>query len=308
LTGSHRPDVDATTELLLAQRILVLSGPIDTDITNRILAQMLWLSAEDPRADISLYIDSPGGSVPDAMAIHDTMAFLECDVATYAVGEASGMGQFLLSAGARGKRYALPHCHIRMCQVSAGAGGTASDVAVQQQFLERHKVETADLIASHTGRTAEQIMTDLDDNRSFTAAEALDYGLVDHVVQRVAQPHDAHRAPERPTATPQGDEAVVDLRWPGRTDDMQPPIGGHVRAATARDWTGYRIRFSDASERHPWTGAMVPLQAAGTFVTTVHARPDTLTEFHIELFDPHGTTVPVRPDTATYRHTSAEDR
>ena len=119
---------DSVYERLLQQRIIVLGQQVDDDIANRIAAQMLLLSAEDADADIALYINSPGGSVTAGMAIFDTMEFIPCDVATYAMGLAASMGQFLLSAGARGKRYALPHCQILMHQPSAGVGGTESDI------------------------------------------------------------------------------------------------------------------------------------------------------------------------------------
>ncbi|NMH96766.1 ATP-dependent Clp protease proteolytic subunit [Pseudonocardia acidicola] len=178
---------DSVYERLLQQRIIVLGQQVDDDIANRIAAQMLLLSAEDPTADISLYINSPGGSVTAGMAIYDTMEFIECDVATYGMGLAASMGQFLLSAGARGKRYALPHCQILMHQPSAGVGGTESDIAIQAELFRRHKQEMAELISEHTGQPVERIMADFDRDRWFTAQEALEYGFVDHVISRAGQ-------------------------------------------------------------------------------------------------------------------------
>ena len=182
---------DSVYERLLQQRIIVLGQQVDDDIANRIAAQMLLLSAEDPTADISLYINSPGGSVTAGMAIFDTMEFIECDVATYGMGLAASMGQFLLSAGTRGKRYVLPHCQILMHQPSAGVGGTESDIAIQAELFKRHKREMAELIAQHTGQTVERIMADFDRDRWFSAQEALEYGFVDHVITRAGQLPDA---------------------------------------------------------------------------------------------------------------------
>ena len=182
---------DSVYERLLQQRIIVLGQQVDSEISNRIAAQMLLLSAEDQEADISLYINSPGGSVPDGMAIFDTMQFISCDVATYGMGMAASMGQFLLSAGTPGKRYALPHCQILMHQPSAGVGGTESDITIQAELFKRHKREMAELIAEHTGQTVERIMTDFDRDRWFSAQEALEYGFVDHVISRAGQLPDA---------------------------------------------------------------------------------------------------------------------
>jgi ATP-dependent Clp protease, protease subunit len=182
---------DSVYERLLQQRIIVLGQQVDDDIANRIAAQMLLLAAEDAESDIALYINSPGGSVTAGMAIFDTMEFIPCDVATYAMGLAASMGQFLLSAGARGKRYALPHCQILMHQPSAGVGGTESDIAIQAELFRRHKQEMAQLIAAHTGQPVEKIISDFDRDRWFSAAEALEYGFVDHVISRSGQLPDA---------------------------------------------------------------------------------------------------------------------
>jgi ATP-dependent Clp protease protease subunit len=178
---------DSVFERLLRHRIVVLGQEVDAAVANRIAGQMLLLAAEDPDADISLYINSPGGSVPDGMAVFDTMRFIPCDVATYALGMAASMGQFLLSAGTPGKRYALPHTKILMHQPSAGVGGSESDIAIQAELFRRHKEEMAGLIAEHTGQTPERIMADFDRDRWFSAQEALTYGFVDQVVARAGE-------------------------------------------------------------------------------------------------------------------------
>ena len=175
---------DSVYERLLQQRIIVLGQQVDDDIANRIAAQMLLLAAEDPAADIALYINSPGGSVTAGMAIFDTMEFIPCDVATYAMGLAASMGQFLLSAGARGKRYALPHCQILMHQPSAGVGGTESDIAIQAELFRRHKREMAELIAQHTGQTVERVERDSDRDNFMDAEAAVEYGLIDTVLDK----------------------------------------------------------------------------------------------------------------------------
>ncbi|HEV7472384.1 MAG TPA: ATP-dependent Clp protease proteolytic subunit [Pseudonocardia sp.] len=178
---------DSVFERLLRHRIVVLGQEVDAAIANRIAGQMLLLAAEDPDADISLYINSPGGAVPDGMAVFDTMRFIPCDVATYALGMAASMGQFLLSAGTPGKRYALPHTKILMHQPSAGVGGSESDIRIQAELFRRHKEEMAGLIAEHTGQTPERIMADFDRDRWFSAQEALAYGFVDQVVARAGE-------------------------------------------------------------------------------------------------------------------------
>jgi ATP-dependent Clp protease, protease subunit len=178
---------DSVFERLLQQRIVVLGQQVDDEIANRIAAQMLLLAAEDGEADINLYINSPGGSVTAGMAIFDTMEFIPCDVSTTAMGLAASMGQFLLSAGTPGKRFALPHTQILMHQPSAGVGGSESDIRIQAQLFKRHKEEMAQLIAGHTGQTVERITQDFDRDRWFSAQEAKDYGFVDHVVSRAGE-------------------------------------------------------------------------------------------------------------------------
>ena len=178
---------DSVSERLLRERIILLGSEVRDTNANEITAQLLLLAAEDPEKDITLYINSPGGSVTAGMAIFDTMEFIQPDVATIAMGLAASMGQFLLSAGARGKRYALPHASILMHQPSAGVGGTAADIQIQSQMLNRTKQEMAQIIADHTGQTVEQITADSDRDRWFTAAEALEYGFIDKVISRASQ-------------------------------------------------------------------------------------------------------------------------
>src|SRR4051794_38599006 len=172
---------DSVYDRLLRERIIFLGQQVDDTIANQICAQLLLLAAEDPSRDIALYINSPGGSVTAGMAIFDTMTFVDCDVATYGMGLAASMGQFLLSAGTRGKRYALPHSRIMMHQPSAGIGGTASDIAIQAEQFKLTKLEMAKLIAEHTGQALEQIQADSERDRWFTADQAREYGFVDHV-------------------------------------------------------------------------------------------------------------------------------
>lgn len=173
---------DSVFERLLRERIIFLGSQVDDEIANKLCAQILLLSAEDPDKDISLYINSPGGSVTAGMAIFDTMQYAPCDIATYGMGLAASMGQFLLSAGTKGKRYALPHARIMMHQPSAGVGGTAADIAIQAEQFAYTKREMAELIAGFTGQTIEQITKDSDRDRWFTAQQAKDYGFVDHVI------------------------------------------------------------------------------------------------------------------------------
>jgi ATP-dependent Clp protease protease subunit len=167
---------------LLEERIVFLGREVDDEIANRISAQLLLLAAQDPERDITMYINSPGGSVTAGMAIYDTMRLIRPDVATWAVGFAASMGQFLLTAGAPGKRYALPHARILMHQPSAGIGGQATDIAIRAGVYSQMKREIAEITAHHTGRTVDTITADSDRDRWFTAAEAQAYGLVDHVV------------------------------------------------------------------------------------------------------------------------------
>jgi ATP-dependent Clp protease protease subunit len=169
---------------LLKERIIFLGSEVRDDNANAICAQMLLLAAEDPEKDIFLYINSPGGSVTAGMAIFDTMQWVKPDVATVAMGLAASMGQFLLSAGTPGKRYATPHARIMMHQPSGGIGGTASDIKIQAEQMLHIKRQMAGLIAEHTGQSLEQIEKDSDRDRWFTAEQAKDYGFIDHVYER----------------------------------------------------------------------------------------------------------------------------
>ncbi|MFF2144030.1 ATP-dependent Clp protease proteolytic subunit [Kitasatospora sp. NPDC058190] len=171
---------------LLAQRIVLLGTQVDDVSANRVCAQLLLLSAEDPRTDISLYINSPGGSVTAGLAIYDTMRLIPNDVSTLAMGFAASMGQFLLTVGAPGKRFALPNARIMMHQPSAGIGGTAADIEIQAENLEFTKRSIERITAEHTGQSEETIARDGDRDRWFTAEQAREYGIVDRVVESVA--------------------------------------------------------------------------------------------------------------------------
>jgi ATP-dependent Clp protease protease subunit len=173
---------DMLFQRLLRHRIIFLGQQVDDDLANRICAELILLAAEDSKSDINLYINSPGGSVYAGMAIYDIMQFVPNDVATFAMGMAASMGQFLLTAGAPGKRYAMPHAAILMHQPHGGIGGTATDIRIQAEQSLYLKRLMAERIASHSGRTVEQIEADSDRDRWFTAEEARDYGIVDHVV------------------------------------------------------------------------------------------------------------------------------
>lgn len=174
---------DSVFQRLLQDRIIFLGSQVEDQMANTICAQILLLAAEDPEKDIFLYINSPGGSVSAGMAIYDTMQFVKNDVATVAMGLAASMGQFLLCAGAPGKRYSLPHARIMMHQPSGGIGGTASDIKIQAEQMMYTKTKMAELIAEHTGQSVATITEDSDRDRWFTATEAKDYGFVDHVVR-----------------------------------------------------------------------------------------------------------------------------
>jgi len=166
---------------LLKNRVVMLGTDVNDDIANQICAQLLYLEGEDASSDIWLYINSPGGSVTAGMAIYDTMQFISCDVATVCMGMAASMGQFLLTAGASGKRYTLPNARIMMHQPLAGLRGQATDIAIQAEQLAYTKRRMAELTALHSGQTLEQIQADSERDRWFTADQAKAYGLVDSV-------------------------------------------------------------------------------------------------------------------------------
>ncbi|MFC7220253.1 ATP-dependent Clp protease proteolytic subunit [Streptomyces polyrhachis] len=185
LSGAGEPAFgglgDQVYNRLLNERIIFLGQPVDDDIANKITAQLLLLAA-DPDKDINLYINSPGGSVTAGMAIYDTMQFIKNDVVTIAMGLAASMGQFLLSAGAPGKRFALPNAEILIHQPSAGLAGSASDIKIHAEQLIRTKKRLGELSAQHTGQSLEQWTRDADRDRWFSAQEAKDYGLIDEVI------------------------------------------------------------------------------------------------------------------------------
>lgn len=166
---------------LLRERIIWLGSEVRDENANTICSQLLLLSAEDPEKDIYLYINSPGGSITAGMAIYDTMQFIPNDVVTVATGLAASMGQFLLSSGTKGKRYATPNARILMHQPSGGIGGTASDIKIQAELILHMKKVMAELTAEQTGQTVEQILKDNDRDKWFTAAEGLEYGFFDKI-------------------------------------------------------------------------------------------------------------------------------
>jgi ATP-dependent Clp protease protease subunit len=169
---------------LLKSRIVFLGTEVSDSIANLLTAQMLYLEGEDPDADIWLYINSPGGSVTAGMAIYDTMQFVRPSVGTICMGLAASMGQFLLCAGAPGKRFALPHARVMMHQPSGGLRGQAADIAIQAEQMLYVKRLMAERIASHTGQTVEQVEQDSERDRWFTAEQAKDYGIIDEVILR----------------------------------------------------------------------------------------------------------------------------
>ncbi|HWC11014.1 MAG TPA: ATP-dependent Clp protease proteolytic subunit [Acidimicrobiales bacterium] len=183
-SGDRANDVYAR---LLKERIVFLGTQVDDSASNLICAQLLLLQSEDPDRDIYLYINSPGGSVSAGMAIYDTMQYVSCDVGTICLGLAASMGQFLLCAGTAGKRYSLPHSRVLMHQPSAQMQGAAVDIAIHAEQIVYTKRIMAERIAEHTGQTVEQIETDFDRDRWFTATEARDYGIIDHVIERSRQ-------------------------------------------------------------------------------------------------------------------------
>ena len=167
---------------LLKDRIIFLGTDVNDDIANYLSAQMLHLESQDPEKDIWLYINSPGGSVTAGMAIYDTMKFVAPDVGTLCMGLGASMGQFLLGAGAKGKRYALPHARIMMHQPLGGVRGQASDIAIQAAQMAETKKTLQSLIAEHTGQSVQQIEDDSDRDRWFTPEEAVEYGIIDRVI------------------------------------------------------------------------------------------------------------------------------
>lgn len=170
---------------LLKDRIIFLGQQVDDQISNALVAQMLFLQSDDPKADIHMYINSPGGSITAGMAIYDTMQFVSCDVATYCIGQAASMGAVLLTAGAKGKRYALPNARIMIHQPLAGMQGTAREVEIHVAELRRIKQRMNEIMIEHTGHSLEKIEEDTDRDRFMSAVEACEYGLIDKVVSKV---------------------------------------------------------------------------------------------------------------------------
>ncbi len=199
-TGRGERSVDIYSRLL-NDRIVFIGTAIDDHIANLVVAQMLFLQMADPKKDINLYINSPGGSVTAGLAIYDTMQFVTCDVTTYCVGIAASMGAVLLAAGTRGKRYALPNSDIMIHQVSGGAQGTASDVERTVEWMFKIKRRLIHILAQHTGKTEEQIGIDSDRDYWMSADEAKGYGLVDEVVKS--------RKNVKPEALPQNGDRVL---------------------------------------------------------------------------------------------------
>jgi len=182
---------------LLMDRIVFLGNPINDDVANVIIAQLLFLQADNPEKDVYLYINSPGGSVYAGMAIYDTMKFLACDVNTYCMGIAASMGSFLLSAGTKGKRFALPNSRIMLHQPSGGSQGTAADIEIQARELLYIRERMNLIYSENTGQTPEKIAEDLDRDRFYSPDEAKAYGLIDHVIQHKGQVVDVeHAEPE----------------------------------------------------------------------------------------------------------------
>jgi len=173
---------DELAHQLLGQRIVFLGREVDDELAQRVCAQLLVLSAQDARADISMFINSPGGSVTAGLAIYDTMRLIPNDIATIATGFAASMGQLLLTAGAPGKRFALTNARVMMHQPSAGIGGTAADIAIQAESHEHAKYTIRQIIVEHTGQPEATVERDSDRDRWFTAEQAREYGMVDHVV------------------------------------------------------------------------------------------------------------------------------
>ncbi|MFD0572314.1 ATP-dependent Clp protease proteolytic subunit [Kitasatospora gansuensis] len=176
---------DQVYNRLLNERIIFLGQQVDDDIANKITAQLLLLAA-DPEKDIYLYINSPGGSITAGMAIYDTMQYIKNDVVTIAMGMAASMGQFLLTAGAKGKRFSLPNANILMHQPSAGLGGSATDIRIQAEQLLRTKKRMSELIAAHSGQSFERVTADSDRDRWFTPEQAKEYGLIDSIMHSAA--------------------------------------------------------------------------------------------------------------------------
>jgi len=172
---------------LLKDRIIFLGSQISDEVSNSVVAQMLFLQSEDAKADVHLYVNSPGGSITAGLAIYDTMQFISCDVATYCVGQCASMGAVLLTAGTKGKRRALPNSRIMIHQPMAGMEGSAEDIMIHAKEFKKIKERINNILLKHTGRPLDQIEKDTDRDRFMTAAEALDYGLIDEVIEHIPE-------------------------------------------------------------------------------------------------------------------------
>lgn len=170
---------------LLKDRIVFLGSGVNDEVANTIVAQLLFLQSEDPNADVQLYINSPGGSISAGMAIYDTMQFINCDIATYCIGQCSSMGAVLLTAGAKGKRHALPNSRIMIHQPLAGMEGTAEEIMIHAKELRRIKQRMNEILIKHTGHSLEKIEQDTDRDRFMTAVEAMEYSLIDRVIEHI---------------------------------------------------------------------------------------------------------------------------
>ena len=170
---------------LLKDRIVMLGSAVNDEVANALVAQLLFLQSDDPKADVHLYINSPGGSVTAGMAIYDTMQFITCDVATYCLGQAASMGAVLLAAGAKGKRHALPNSRIMIHQPSAGMEGTAEDIMIHATEYRKTKEKLNRILIEHTGQTMEQIEKDTDRDHFMSAGEALEYRIIDKVISKM---------------------------------------------------------------------------------------------------------------------------
>jgi ATP-dependent Clp protease, protease subunit len=185
-SGREEPAMDSYSRLL-RDRIIFLGSQINDDVANAIVAQMLFLQSEDSKADVHLYINSPGGSVSAGLAIYDTMQFINCDVATYCVGQCASMGAVLLSAGAAGKRRALPNARIMIHQPMAGMEGTAEDIMIHAKEFTKLKEKLNRILIKHTGHPLEKVERDTDRDRFMSADEAMEYGLIDLVIEHMEQ-------------------------------------------------------------------------------------------------------------------------
>ena len=193
----RRGDNDRAMDIysrLLEERVIFLLGEVNEESANLVVAQMFFLYHQDPKADIHFYINSPGGSVTDGMGVYDVMKYISCDVATYCIGLAASMGSTLLAAGTKGKRYALPHAEVMIHQVLGGARGPATDIEIRTKHLLRTKDSMNRLLAQMTGQPLARVEQDTDRDNCMSAQEAKEYGLIDHVIDKIPSGHLASRA------------------------------------------------------------------------------------------------------------------